>query len=107
MSELFDIEKIEVGETYKGVVEAFGNPTAVKTKFGDSYRIPLIIKLDDGRKVEVSLFVRQKTLELKKANPRSNIYKILETYQCKRLRELIGKTVVVRVDNRGFFRLVF
>jgi hypothetical protein len=104
---ILDLGKIEVGEVLKGVVKDVGEVTEVNTKFGKSYRVPLTVELIDGRNIEVSIFLRDKTLVLGKANPRSNLFKILETYGCKKLKDLLGKAVNVRVDSKGFYRLVY
>jgi hypothetical protein len=107
IEEILNLEKVGVGETYKGIVKDIGVATIVETKWGKTYRIPLTIELMDKSIVNVSIFVREKTVQLKKVNPRSNLYKILETYNCKTLKDLKGKQVNVRVDAKGFFRLVY
>ena len=104
---ILDIGKAEVGAVIKGKVESIGEPTEVQTKFGKSYRVPLLVKTEDGNSIEVSIFIREKTVQLGVANPRSNLYKILDTYGVKKLSELIGKTVNIRIDSRGFYRLVY
>jgi hypothetical protein len=104
---ILGLGKVEVGEILKGTVVDIGEVTEVNTKFGKSYRIPLIVELIDNRRIEVSVFVREKTLIIGKANPRSNLFKILETYGCKTIKDLLGKLVNVRVDSKGFYRLVY
>lgn len=100
------IDEIEVlGESVKGEVKEIGEPEEIETKFGKSYRVPVIVKVGDTE-IETSVFVRDNSVKRGVFNPRSNVYKLLTRYGCKKLKELIGKQVELRVDSRGFYRIV-
>jgi len=101
-----DIREIEIAEEIvSGKVISIGEPVEIETKFGSTFRVPLRIKINDVE-VEVGVFVRTGTLERKQHHPRSNVYKLLTSYGCRSLNELIGKTVSLRIDSRGFYRIV-
>lgn len=99
--------KVADEEEIVGTVNSILTPTKIKTKFGEQVRIPISVKIDDKTDVVISLFVKEKTLTAKKLHPRSSLAKLLMKYRCKSLKELVGKKVLVRMDNRGFYRIVY
>lgn len=103
---MIEIEEMEVaGETEEGVVEKIGKPVEVQTKYGKSYRIPITIKVRNTT-YDIGLFVREKSIQKGVFHPRSNIYKLLVKYGAKKLKDLVGKKVQLRIDARGFYRFV-
>jgi predicted ATPase len=102
-----DILDLEVTEqNLTGTVTSIGTPQEVQTRFGLSYRIPIIVAVNDTT-IPVNMIIRQKTLQRKHLHPRSNLYKLLTAYKCKKLRDLVGKQVNLRIDERGFYRIVY
>jgi hypothetical protein len=100
------IDEMEIAsELEEGVVKAIGEPEEVETKFGTSYRVPIIVDIR-GNEQEIGVFIREKSIERGMFHPRSNVYKLLTKYNCKKLKELVGKKVQIRIDNRGFYRFV-
>jgi len=102
--EILDLEVTE--EQVVGEVVGFGEPVEVDTRFGKAYRFPINVKVN-GSVTPISIFVRDKTLLKKTLHPRSNLYKLLTAYKCERLRQLVGKRVTLRIDEKGFYRIVF
>jgi hypothetical protein len=101
------MENLEITEqTTTGQVESFGNPIEIQTRFGPAYRLPINVKTNNTT-IPISIIIRTKTLEKTHLHPRSNLYKLLTKYNCKRLRDLIDKTVQIRIDERGFYRIVY
>jgi len=89
----------------QGKVKEIGEPETVSTRFGESYRIPIVVEVDD-MPVTVGLFVREKALNQGYIHPRSNLYKLLTAYNVSSLRELIGKTIRLTLDQRGFYQIL-
>ena len=111
MAEEKQLEEIQVEELYapelreKGVVKEILKPEKVETRFGVSYRIPIVVQLGKDKETVVSVLVREKTLQRGIVHPRSNLYKLLKKYGCKKLKDLIGKEVELYIDSRGFYRI--
>jgi hypothetical protein len=100
------IDEMEVaGEVEEGEVTNIGEPELIETKFGNTYRIPITVDIR-GSEIQIGVFVREKSIQRGLFHPRSNIYKLLVKYGCKKLKELVGKKVQVRIDSRGFYRFV-
>jgi hypothetical protein len=100
------IDEMEIAaELEEGVVKEIGEPEQIETKFGPTYRIPIVVEIR-GNEQEIGVFVREKSIERGVFHPRSNVYKLLVKYGCKKLKELVGKKVQIRIDNRGFYRFV-
>jgi len=102
----FDVDEVELAEEQvEGTIKALGSPEKVETRWGTSYRVPLVIDIK-GKEIEVSLFITQKAAETGILHPRSNAYRLLSKFKCKKLKELVGKKVTLRVDQTGFYRIV-
>jgi len=101
-----DIREIEIAEEItSGKVVGVGEAVEIETKFGSTFRVPIRVKINETE-VEVSVFVRAGAVERKQHHPRSNVYKLLTSYNCRSLNDLVGKTVSLRIDSRGFYRIV-
>jgi hypothetical protein len=101
-----NIEDMEIaGEIEEGIVKSIGEPSEVETKFGKSHRVPIILEVK-GKELPISVFVRDTSMTRGMFHPRSNIYKLLAKYNCKKLGDLVGKKVQIRIDSRGFYRFV-
>jgi hypothetical protein len=100
------IEDMEIaGETEEGIIKKIGESEEIETKFGLTHRVPITVDIR-GSSVEIGVFIRDKSIERGMFHPRSNVYKLLAKYNCKKLKDLIGKKVQIRIDNRGFYRFV-
>ena len=100
------IEDLEIPEkNVKGKVISIAGIDEVKTRYGDNIRITLNVEVG-GFVHKVSLITTKKTLERQVIHPRSNLYKILTKYGCKKIRDLVGKEVELELTNRGFYRIV-
>jgi len=96
-----------VDETLEGKVVSIGEMTPIKTVFGLSYRIPITVQIvGSDSTITVNVFIREKSVQSGVVHPKSNLYKLLTSYKCKKLSDLVGKTVLLRVDNKGFYRIV-
>jgi len=101
-----DIASMTVQEpTASGTVTSIGEPVPVETTWGLSYRIPIYVEVEN-RTIECSVFVREKTISRGVIHPRSTLFKLLTRYGCSCLAELRGKRVELRIDDRGFYRIV-
>jgi len=106
MTEEIKIDEIEVlGEITKGKIVRIEEPQKVDTRFGTSYRIPFVVKVNDAE-ITVSVLVRETSIKRKVLHPRSNLFKLMQRYGAKKLTDLVGKEVELRVDTRGFYRFV-
>jgi len=92
-------------ETASGKVTAIGEPIPIQTQFGLTWRVPITVEVN-GKPIECSVFVRDKTIKRGVIHPRSNLYKMLTRYGAKCLAELKGKRVDLRIDQRGFYKIV-
>jgi len=109
--ENMEIEEIKIdelealGEVVEGTITGIKDPVKVETRFGTSYRIPFTVKLNDAE-IEVSILVRENSLKRKVLHPRSNLYKLMQKYGVRKVKDLVGKKVQLRVDARGFYRFL-
>jgi hypothetical protein len=100
------IDEMEIAsELEEGIVKEIGEPEEIKTKWGTNYRVPIVIDVR-GIEEKISVFITQKSIQRGRYHPKSNVYKLLAKYNCKKLKELVGKKVQIRIDNRGFYRFV-
>jgi hypothetical protein len=94
------MEDVKLGEPLpesKGVVKAIHPPTDIKTKYGERKKCQVIIEGSNGTVVNTNLILPQQFPLL---HPKSTLAKILLKYNCKELKELLGKEVeVVEVDE--------
>jgi biotin synthase-related radical SAM superfamily protein len=89
----------------KGKVISIGDTEVVKTQFGDSLRI--IVNVEINKQVyPVSLVTSGKVLDRQIIHPRSNLYKILSKYNCKKITDLVGKEVELELNAKGFYRII-
>jgi len=106
MSKKINLDELELAEeTLKGEIVGIDEPEVIETRFGKSVRIPFRIKVNDSE-IVVSQLVREESLKKKLLHPRSNLYKLLARYGAKKVKDLIGKKVELRMDSRGFYRFV-
>ena len=106
MSKKINLDELELAEeTLKGEIVGIDEPETIETRFGKSVRIPFRIKVNDSE-IVVSQLVREESLKKKLLHPRSNLYKLLARYGAKKVKDLIGKKVELRMDSRGFYRFV-
>jgi len=104
---MVDLSELEImEEQIEGTVESIGEPEEIETKFGRNYRVPIAVKTKKAT-IETNVWVTERSLKQGILHPRSNLYKLLTAYKCKSLKELVGKKVTLRVDSRGFYRLVY
>ena len=100
------IEDLEIiDKVTRGKVVSIAEEREVVTKFGNFIRFVLNVQVG-GSVVPISLLVSKKVIETQLIHPRSNLYRLLTKYGCKKLRDIVGKEVEVTVDARGFYRLV-
>jgi len=92
-------------EVISGEVVDVAEPELTDTRFGESYRVVLRVKVGEDV-IPTSFFVRKSMIDRGKVHPRSTLYKILTRYKAKTLRELIGKQVQLIQDEQGFYRIL-
>ena len=92
-------------ETVKGKVVEVGKPEETETQFGKQWRVPVRVKVGK-QEVVVNLWITQKAIERGAFHPRSQIAKLLAITKAKNLKDLEGKEVELRVDQRGFYRFL-
>lgn len=102
-----DILDLSIQDTQtQGVVKSIDEPQLIETKFGKSYRVVLHVDAN-GADIPVSILINERSVKRGILHPRSNLYKILTRYGVKKLSDLVGKKVELRVDARGFHRLFY
>ena len=87
-------------EATEGVVKGFGEVEIRTTKFGERKVIPIIVETEAGE-VTINLFLNP---DRKQLHPNSNAYRLLRRVGVKSLKDLVGRKVPLRIDNRGFYR---
>ena len=86
----------------RGVVSAIQPPVDVETKFGTRKKVSVIINGSDGSTINVGLFLPQ---NFPSVHPKSNLAKLMNTYECGTLKELIGKEVLVDEHGEGMWKI--
>jgi len=89
----------------KGKVISFGDVEEIKTQFGNGLRITVNVEVNK-QVYPVSLVTSGKVLDRQIIHPRSNLFKILNKYNCKKLTDLIGKEVELELNAKGFYRII-
>jgi len=90
-----------LGETAEGKITAIGTGEVVDTKFGERKRIPITVDLGGNNAIDINIWVAVKGSSIR---PNSNAGRLLKKCNVKKLSELIGKKVPLRIDTRGFHR---
>ena len=79
-------------------------------KFGNTernlYFLVLEVRpLNKTETIEVRLPISEKTVKTKIVHPRSNLYKLMKKLNVRSVADLKGKEVVVKLNERGFYRI--
>ena len=80
----------------RGVVSAIQAPVDVETSFGKRKKISFIINDKEGSTINVGFFL---PAAFPMAHPKSNLGKLMSTYNVTNLKDLIGKEVLVDEAN--------
>ena len=84
----------------KGTVSAIHPPINKETRFGTRKVSSVVINGKDGSTINVQLYL---PAQFPMVHPKSNLAKILKTYGCVGLKELIGKEVAVASVAEGIW----
>lgn len=86
----------------RGKVVTIQPPVDIETKFGTRKKLSVIIEGSDGSSINVGLFLPEAYPNI---HPKSNLAKLLKTYECNTLKDLIGKEVLVDEHGEGMWKI--